>query len=101
MAVCKNQQSNQQVQKDSSQKTQQKFYNKDWKEIQRTKCMVYSRVMWFIRPVDYFNTWKKSEFYSRTYFNANKSMTNKIQPIAIKCCKDWLLQRAQKVSQTV
>jgi hypothetical protein len=25
--------------------------------------------MGYFRPVDNFNTWKKSEFYSRKYFN--------------------------------
>lgn len=34
----------------------------------RTKCEVYTRVMGYLRPVSHYNTWKKSEFYSRKYF---------------------------------
>lgn len=34
----------------------------------RTKCQVRTRVMGYIRPVDWYNEWKKSEFYSRKYF---------------------------------
>lgn len=44
----------------------------DWKVYQRTKCEVWTRVMWYIRPVSGFNEWKKSEFYSRTAFDENK-----------------------------
>jgi hypothetical protein len=35
---------------------------------ERTKCEIYTRVMWYFRPVSSFNIWKRSEFYSRTYF---------------------------------
>ena len=38
----------------------------------RTPCEVYTRVMWYIRPVSNYNPWKKSEFYSRKYFEENK-----------------------------
>lgn len=38
----------------------------------RTKCEIYTRVMWYYRPVGQFNNGKKSEFYSRIAF------TNKI-----------------------
>ena len=31
----------------------------------RTPCEVFTRVMWYIRPVSAYNTGKKSEFYSR------------------------------------
>ena len=41
--------------------------------IERTKCEIYTRVMWYHRPVTSFNIWKKSEFYSRTYFQENDS----------------------------
>ena len=41
--------------------------------IQRTKCEIYTRVMGYHRPVSSFNTWKKSEFYSRKYFKENVS----------------------------
>lgn len=54
------------MQKEQLSKKEQELLNS-----KRTKCLVYSRVMWFIRPVDYFNQWKKSEFYSRKYFEAN------------------------------
>lgn len=48
------------------------FINKDWKEVSRTPCEVYTRVMWYLRPVSQYNIWKKSEFYSRKYFEENK-----------------------------
>lgn len=38
----------------------------------RTKCEVYTRVMGYHRPVSQFNEWKKSEYYSRTYFTEEK-----------------------------
>ncbi len=44
------------------------FITKEWKEVERTKCEIYTRVMWYHRPITSFNTWKKSEFYSRNYF---------------------------------
>lgn len=40
----------------------------DWKLYERTPCEVFARCMWYIRPVKNFNIWKKSEFYSRKYF---------------------------------
>ena len=43
----------------------------------RTKCEIYTRVMWYFRPVSNFNIWKKSEFYSRTYFDESKSYNSK------------------------
>ena len=48
------------------------FINKEWKEISRTPCEVYTRVMWYLRPVSNYNFGKKSEFYSRKYFEENK-----------------------------
>ena len=48
------------------------FVNKDWKEVSRTPCEVYTRVMGYLRPVSNYNVWKKSEFYSRKYFEENK-----------------------------
>jgi hypothetical protein len=54
----------------------QVFYNKEWKEIKRTHCDIFTRVMWYYRPVNYFNTWKKAEFYSRTYFAEWKTMNS-------------------------
>lgn len=38
----------------------------------RTPCEIYTRVMWYLRPVSQYNIWKKSEFYSRKYFGENK-----------------------------
>ncbi len=49
------------------------FYNKNGQEIQRTQCQVYTRVMGYLRPVSHYNTGKKSEFYSRKYFDENKT----------------------------
>lgn len=45
--------------------------------LERTKCEVYTRVMGYFRPVSHFNIWKKSEFYSRNYFNESKSLNSK------------------------
>ena len=45
------------------------FINKDGVEVSRTKCEIYTRVMGYHRPVSQFNNGKKSEFYSRDYFN--------------------------------
>lgn len=45
----------------------------DWKEYDRTPCQVFTRVMGYLRPVDWYNIWKKSEFYSRKYFNERKT----------------------------
>jgi len=36
--------------------------------MERQRCEVYTRVMWYHRPVSQFNAGKKSEYYSRTYF---------------------------------
>ena len=44
------------------------FINNKGAEIERTICEIYTRVMGYHRPVSSFNIWKKSEFYSRTYF---------------------------------
>lgn len=50
---------------------------KDWKEIKRTKCEIWSRVMWYYRSVENFNNWKKSEFYSRKNFDILKTINSK------------------------
>ena len=42
----------------------------------RTPCQVYTRVMWYLRPVSHYNIWKKSEFYSRKYFDVWKTIDN-------------------------
>jgi len=56
------------------------FINRSGQEIERTRCEIYTRVMWYHRPVSSFNIWKKAEFYSRNYFkedNANAEFSNK------------------------
>ena len=55
----------------------EKFYNKEWKEIKRTHCDIFTRVMWYYRPVEFFNEWKKSEFYSRKYYDEHKTDNTK------------------------
>ncbi len=46
----------------------------------RTKCEVWTRVMGFHRPVEFFNHGKKSEHYSRKHFTqcvaSNSSFIN-------------------------
>jgi hypothetical protein len=49
------------------------FNDKNGEKIERTRCEIYTRVMWYHRPVTSFNIWKKSEFYSRTYFKENNA----------------------------
>lgn len=46
-----------------------KFYDANGNEIHRTKCEIYTRVMGYHRPVSFFNNGKKSEFYTRSYFD--------------------------------
>lgn len=52
---------------------------------ERTKCAIYTRVMGYLRPVSYYNLGKKSEFYSRTYFDAVKSMNWKFNQENCSC----------------
>lgn len=40
--------------------------------MKRTPCEIYTRVMGYLRPVSNYNIWKKSEFYSRKYFDEKK-----------------------------
>ncbi len=42
----------------------------------RTKCEIYTRVMGYHRPVSQFNEGKKSEYYSRKYFNESISFNS-------------------------
>ena len=42
------------------------------KVIQRQRCQIYSRCMWYMRPVANYNIGKKTEFYSRKYFTEEK-----------------------------
>jgi len=39
----------------------------------RTKCLVYTRVMGYLSPTYRYNVGKKSEFYSRKYFDKVKA----------------------------
>ena len=50
-----------------------KFINKNWETIERTKCLVYTRVMGYLSPTYRYNVGKKSEFYSRKYFSKQKA----------------------------
>lgn len=45
------------------------FINNDGQKVNRTRCQIFTRVMGYCRPVNNFNTGKKSEFYSRKYFS--------------------------------
>ncbi len=47
------------------------FFDIDGTPVDRTKCEIYTRVMGYYRPVTQFNHGKKSEFYTRTCFDAN------------------------------
>lgn len=49
-------------------------FEKNGKRINRVPCQVYTRVMWYLRPVSHYNLGKKSEFYSRKYFSNEKSI---------------------------
>lgn len=51
----------------------QTFYNKEGKVVERVPCQVFTRVMGYLRPVSAYNIGKKSEFYSRKYFDEQKT----------------------------
>lgn len=57
--------------------TNASFFDANGNEINRTKCEIYTRVMGYYRPVSQFNNGKKSEFYSRKYFDECKSANSK------------------------
>ena len=46
------------------------------KQASRTRCEIWNRVMGYHRPVSQFNRGKKSEFYSRKYFQAHIDDSN-------------------------
>lgn len=50
-----------------------RFLSPEGKVIDRTPCQIYTRVMGYLRPVSAYNIGKKSEFYSRKYFDEQKS----------------------------
>ena len=41
-------------------------------EKDRTPCQIFTRVMGYLAPVSRYNIGKKSEFYSRKYFDEHK-----------------------------
>lgn len=41
-------------------------------QTKRTKCEIYTRVMWYFRPVSHFNIGKKAEHYNRIHFSEKK-----------------------------
>ena len=49
------------------------FTGNDWKIYKRQPCEIYTRVMGYIRPASGYNPGKKSEFYSRRYFEESKA----------------------------
>jgi hypothetical protein len=48
------------------------FTDKNWKETKRTPVQTWTRVMGYMRPIQSANIWKRSEFYSRKYFNESE-----------------------------
>lgn len=48
-------------------------------EEKRTKCMVYTRVMGYHRPVESFNTGKKGEHKERCFFEESKGETEALK----------------------
>lgn len=57
------------------------YFEKDGKKIKRQRCEIYTRIMWYLRPISQSNIWKKSEIYSRKYFKewckCNRDFINK------------------------
>ena len=47
-------------------------------ESKRTKCVVYTRVMGYHRPVESFNVGKKGEFAQRQHFREDASKNNEL-----------------------
>lgn len=52
------------------------FFDANGNKILRTRCEIYTRVMGYYRPVTQFNNGKKSEFYTRKYFDETTSVAN-------------------------
>lgn len=46
----------------------------------RTRCLIYTRCMWYLAPTYRYNIWKKWEFFSRKYFS-KKKMIEKCEDI--------------------
>ena len=49
---------------------------KNLPEEKRTKCLVYTRVMGYHRPVESFNIGKKAEHKQRIYFKQPENLTD-------------------------
>ncbi|PSL07768.1 anaerobic ribonucleoside-triphosphate reductase [Cecembia rubra] len=59
----------------TSQKTTERTQSQSWLEsntAKRTKCLVYTRVMGYHRPVESFNIGKKGEHKQREHFKEGK-----------------------------
>ena len=52
------------------------FFDSNGNKILRTRCEIYTRVMGYYRPVTQFNNGKKSEFYTRKYYDEITSLAN-------------------------
>lgn len=56
------------------------------KQLKRTRCEVWTRVMGYHRPVSHFNIGKKSEHYSRKHFEECKTANEEfIKQYALTC----------------
>lgn len=53
--------------------TQEQFEILNRHQEKRTKCLVYTRVMGYHRPVESFNTGKKGEHQQRKHFIENEN----------------------------
>ena len=54
---------------------------KDGVKKKRVRCMVFTRVMGYLRPVQNYNPWKKSEFYGRKIFTEEAIAKSQIEMI--------------------
>lgn len=53
------------------------FKDEDGNKYKRQPCEVWSRAMWYFRPVSYYNEGKKAEWYSRKDLKEQSSLNNK------------------------
>ena len=59
-------------------KTQEQLEVLNRYQNKRTKCLVYTRVMGYHRPVESFNTGKKGEHQQRKHFTENENCSSGI-----------------------
>lgn len=59
-------------------KTSQNNEILEQRNAQRTKCLVYTRVMGYHRPVESFNTGKKGEHQQRKHFKTSEKLNANI-----------------------